>query len=256
MKTYWELSGKERLAVTIEDIDNTYLLVDLMMEGIAIPPKPIPPIRPDIRSLSGGTAVYKIAVGYSHTNLAFRTAEEANEAIKNALIIDITYAGGKGIYTFEDKDASIESVVVHNKDSISDIVAAEQAFEKEMKEYKETKTTYDNATKESEKFRNLILLDWRQIRDRDDRYRIINQTLNEYTRLSGGDEAIAENFLFNTRNYRFCDIIDFFIYTGREIPEKHRESANELGVFAVDYDPLHPISSETAYELYQQELNS
>ena len=198
MKTYWDLTEKERAALDREGVER-YIDAELMANGClrAEPPK-FEPV-PDAPTMAT-ERWYTIKVGYSATELAFRDAAHAQ------LIVDACQGGltdqrvGRSYdksYLLVAPDVEIKIVPV-DVVSRSDFEAVKEQLARigEVNAVnKSRQDVYDQTVKAQNAVLDGLWKDWYACGQKAQECQEVKNTLAKYTVIADGDETIARRFL-------------------------------------------------------------
>lgn len=198
MKTYWDLTEKERAALDREGVER-YIDAELMTKGClrAEPPKlePVPgaPELPRER--------YYMLTGTRYGRaMLFRTTEDAQTVIdlcvgeQHSQHIGGDYQNSVD-YADAQSEAKIESA---DLPSLATVTAAKALLDKRAaieKLNRERQKTYDQALKDQDEVLGGLWDDWRRCQRMADEHERVHSTFQRYVQIADGDEATAAKFL-------------------------------------------------------------
>lgn len=193
MNRYWDLSEKERAALTQEQVDH-YIDVDLMEKGVVKPlePKYLDETAPTVRTIKK----FVLKLGYSSVDgIAFETADDAQNAIAYCLGVSTDYFAGQSWKYISSDPISIEQTELYYKHEVND---ARKEFErasrnkaendKIRKEYQSALDAISNASED-------LIDDWHKCQQLEYRYSQIMDLRKRYIEMSDGNVEIVEKFL-------------------------------------------------------------
>lgn len=205
MNRITDLSTKDLLKLTPEDI-NTYVQIELMHEGIVIPPLPQ---KPEQFNLAPTVTVYQI-----HSNGKVLCTLPSNElalavleAGQNAFMTeDYLYeAGYDRKFMSKVEDLSIISVKVYDEHEL-------RRYTKELKQSKDANDAYNSARREYDKINNRAIEITERVNDvvrfatkQQQKATEISNTFSKYTQLANGDYQVALNFLLKAYSQEEID---------------------------------------------------
>lgn len=188
-KTYWDLSEKERAALTDEQFKK-YCQIELMEAGCAVlPDKPLDLILPPMEPL-------KTKVWFEVGGLLFGSMEDANTVI-GMRPYEKEWVSGLGY----DKHKAVPVTSIPKQivcvDAEEASLRAAELEERRAKEQEHSKqvSEWNKLNQEVKSTLEAIHDDRLTIREKMYRYESIVSSLREYQELAGGDMEIARNFL-------------------------------------------------------------
>lgn len=195
--TYWDLSEAERAALTRDDVAR-FIDVELMEKGV-LKPKPLVLVDLPVVELEKET-YFQIEREYegNFNGVAFRTAEDAFDAIKRGIvaIAQDWQAGGTTKYPLPiTPDVKVVTIQLATKASV-------EASRATLKEVAAAKSENDRRTREHDEQARKVEAtlkdlwdDWYRCTAKDTHLRRVADTFAEYKRTAGGSVAIAARFL-------------------------------------------------------------
>ena len=197
MNRYWNLSEKERAALTREQV-TAFLDVELMEKGVSkvVAPElePIEDVKPRSKRIYG----IQCKGDYSSPDvleIAFETVEDAEAFIKlNPLLVKTSYPLDITEYRFMADIAVMPRDVpgAHDlsaiKGPLEKAKAAKDANAKRLREY-------DAAIKVANEATQGVWNDWHECREKQAHAAKVFRTLDEYTGLCAGNAELAKTFL-------------------------------------------------------------
>lgn len=200
MESYWELSEKERAALTSEQVE-AYVPVELMREGV---PRPVPLVLIDEPPMpEADKEAYQLTIAYSMREVAFPSAEAAAASVDGSCgLIDSTsygaYPHSVSIHTLkviEEPSAGVKRVPIY---SAARLAEAHEAIEKAAEARAENgrrKKEWKDTTEAEQKAVGGMWTDWHECRAKAAEVQRVLDTRAEYVKLTDGDEDMAESFL-------------------------------------------------------------
>ncbi len=191
MKTYWDLSEKERAALTEEDVER-FIDAELMTKGVLR----APPLQllPEPTLPEPDTAVVILRQRYERLDLAFPTAEAAEQAMRGGFRLMSAYLGSTAYSIVEPLESELIAERVHSKAQVDTF---KREFEKvgEIRRENERRSRehQEQNKKECEVLKGLWS-DWHECRATAVRMARVLETFDEYVRIAG-DENVARRFL-------------------------------------------------------------
>lgn len=188
MKSYYDLSNKERAKLTYEELQ-PYLDVELMINGCV---KVIPYESIELKKIPELTK----KVWYKVGEYVFDSIEKANSFIMlSPYRSDYEYQCGYDYKYAEELDSSIQQVYLYEHKQLNEIKDI-LIFNKQAKEKNDKLTSeYNKKSSESTKIFDGIYLDWNSCKDHIIELEKVYKTYLSYLGLTNGDENIAHNFL-------------------------------------------------------------
>lgn len=195
MKTYWDLSEKERAALTRDDL-NRFIDAELMLKGVlkvgdlALEPEPEMP-QPK-------RAYFRVVVGGNTTDIAFETAEQAAafRALK-PLYLRTEYVGSYSnrlSVIDEDRDPSIAEILAFTVNEFAQVRATATAAATVKDANTKKKTEHEKAAKVQADALSGMTTDWYECRDKHSSLERIVATFRDYVK-TAGDPTLAARFL-------------------------------------------------------------
>jgi len=193
MSRYWDLTEKQRAELTQEQVQS-YLTIELMERGVVMVDEPeyLP-----IEEVAGpDLVVYRIACGWRKSDFAYRTAEEAAIAIKNAVPISDHYVSGHTTHhVSEDTEIKIEPATIYSLDSFTRNKIMIDRNKSAETENQKMRQDYATAVKAQDEALNGLWDDWNECRGKDRVNKRIVETFNQYVQNCKGQVDIARTFL-------------------------------------------------------------
>ena len=189
MKTYWENSEVERMNMKCEEVQ-ALIDIELMTKGII---KVNPPNFKEIKSLDQ----FEKIIYYEVSGILFKTMEQASAFVQlNPLKEGYDYYGAGYDFKYaECADNSIKTVRLFKADDIKINQAvfkwnktAKEYNEAEEKKYKKELETMDAAT-------SPVWDDWHEKQATRHKCERINETYQDYLKMTEGNEHLARDFL-------------------------------------------------------------
>lgn len=194
MKSYTELSSRERLALTDEEIRD-YAKRELLMKGTKITVEPEKPkVTPDdIIKKMDHILIFTVAGNH------FANESDARDFVdtKRYDTKYPNYAYDTPFYVPIEKDSylnGISSKLVPTYESFEKYSSEYEESKKDMKIYTALKDEYDQSIKDLNDEIRTINDSIRVLREEDDRVLRIKAVWDEYVSLANGDENIAKEF--------------------------------------------------------------
>jgi hypothetical protein len=189
MKSYWDLTKKERSVLGREEVQS-YLDYELMEKGI------LKAAAPELKALKPIEEI-PTKTYYEICGLYFDTYEKAKQvALLRPLQKDYDYEVGSNYrYAKDPYDTDIGTVDLYDKNDLQKIrtVLVEN---KEIKDHNEKlQKEYNEQKKKEEECLQNMLNDWMDCCNLKDKYQKVLDTKAEYIRMTGGDEIVAKKFL-------------------------------------------------------------
>lgn len=222
MNRYWDLSEKQRAELSQEEVQ-AYLNVELMEKGVVKVEEP--EYLPVEEIVGPDVVVYRIKAGWRTSAIAFRTAEDAANAVKNAFVVSDHYVSGHTTeHVSEETDIKIEPSTIYSLDSFTrnkamiDRNKSAEAANRKMRE------DYAVAIRAQDEALNGLWDDWNECRGKDRVNKRIVETFNQYVKNCKGQTDIARVFL--EKAYSAEQIDEAFVW------------CNLSGPTAVSLDPV------------------
>lgn len=216
MKTYWDLTEKDRAALTETDVER-FVAAELMTKGVLragaleLVPEPEMP-APDVE-------LHTVGHHYGSYRLAFRTADEAARVAAAAVVVHNDYINGKSV-EFLDATATeavaVQSERAYSKGRLAECRAAIEKATAAKTENDRRRKKHDEASKKERETLKGLWEDWFACRDKAARLREVVGVFEEYTATAGGDRDVAARFLAKVCTPE--DITDAREWLGAEIP--------------------------------------
>ncbi len=191
MKTYWDLTDKERSCLTDEGLER-YFDIELMKEGLVKPvmPEVIHKIDPSDKLKGLGTEMFFVDSVLFHSlddAKVFLGLDPCSEEYSHYIGYEYKYAKtipnkitNKLVYDVNDLNKI--------KDEMVDYNLAKERYSKELKEYNEIKGIIDDILSDIKEDREKVYL-------LDRKYTNIKNIFNRFLELAEGDKEIAMKFL-------------------------------------------------------------
>lgn len=194
MNRYWDLSEKERAALTSEQVESM-LAVELMEKGVVRVEPPV--MLPVDFKKPPSTRMYRIKHDrcYGESGVAYPTVEDAERAMMNAIAVASEYVAGENAYYIHPTaELSVTAIDIASR---ADIAACKSSNEK-ANENKKTNDAanreYDIAVRAVTDATEGVWSDWHVCCAKQSRYQRIVDTFAEYKTLCGSD-ILAATFL-------------------------------------------------------------
>jgi hypothetical protein len=190
IKTYWDLSERERSELTREHVEG-FLDVELMTKGVrkvgAAPPEAALP------SIPAPIIMYGWKVGYDNSDIVVAMRESAEDArTADARWAEYDYELGIRIVRPLGQVVEVEvhpaDVVERYRSDIAHCKAARESFEKQSSEHK-------RALDAQRKVLDGVWADWFRCQAKASEQRAIGATWARYVETSRGDKAAALRFI-------------------------------------------------------------
>ena len=206
MKTFYELTDKEILGLTDEEIER-YCDIELMRAGVI---KPIAPIRPkdpepmDIRK----EQYYEVSLNYR--SIVFKTLEQAEVFTKlEPLSTDRVYEFEREVSVISySRDLSIKTIEVANSDDVNKYKVKAGLYKKEKEEYDKLFKKYNEECSAFQEITEGVFDKRREVENKNRQIDKIIETFEGYLVLADNDKKIAFNFL--KKAYSWDDVIEAF----------------------------------------------
>lgn len=193
MNRYWDLSEKQRAELTQEEVQ-AYLTVELMEKGVIRIDEPeyLP-----VEEVAGpDVLVYRLKAGWRKSDIAFRTAEEAANAIKGAFVISDHYVSGHTTqHVSEETEIEIEASTIYSLDSFTKNKILIDRNKSAEAANKKLRDDYAVAIRAQDEALNGLWDDWNECRGKDRVNKRIVETFNQYVKNCKGQSDIARVFL-------------------------------------------------------------
>jgi hypothetical protein len=208
MKTYRDLSRKQRSLLTAEEVEK-WLDAELMIKGVL---RVKPPVLDKVEDVTIETTTYFEVGGslYGGQGLLFSNEEDALTVTKmlgRVFVKEHEYFGGDTKYIAKSIEYGIKPIaVMSEQEAINKKAALQRSGEAKANNLKLQKE-YDDATKEQNKVLNGVWEDWHECRSLGERHQRILSTREEYRQLVAKSQPeldedsrnrIAEGFLLKS----------------------------------------------------------
>jgi hypothetical protein len=198
MNRYWNFSERERSELTGDNV-RALLSVEMMEKGVLkVEPPVLMELQPcDVPTVAAYEVLYHGEYSSDHSSgFAFATAGEADSFIAlHPLLIDTRWEYGSTKFLVPCQEMKIQKIELPNEVAMTNKAvilkankAAKEANEKSQSQYHKDMKSVEDATKG-------VWDDWHECREKAARCKKVADTRAEYVTLSGGDKAIAEEFL-------------------------------------------------------------
>lgn len=193
MQIYWDLSEKERAALTETDVER-FVAAELMTKGV-LRAKPFE-LEPEPALPAWDVEVFVVKTGhFNKLDLGFKTRDAARAALADAVVISSTYINGTSVPMVEPlKDVTIATERFHSQATVD---AARAAFEKTgaiRSENERRKRAHEEQTRKERDALAGLWSDWHVCRAKAVEMDRVLETLEDYKRIAGDDE-VARQFL-------------------------------------------------------------
>lgn len=228
MKTYWDLTEKDRSKLSHEEVER-FVDVELMTVGVlrvadlVLEPEPTPP-EPDLEVFTVGCAGHRF-------DCVFLTEEAARAFAKLAVRArSYHYLANDFLYFIEpDTDWKITAEKAFSKNQ-ADIHRNEFAAAKEAKRRNQNaKDEYEKALKAQHDACSHMWSDWHATQAKSVEMDRVADTLKAYQQLAEGDAAVAFRFL--RKAFSDSKIAEAVEWCGLELPAGFRLSRDGRSVF-------------------------
>ncbi|MBU1785250.1 MAG: hypothetical protein KKG95_07945 [Candidatus Omnitrophica bacterium] len=194
MKSYWDMTEKQRSQLTEEEVE-ALTSFELMQHGIVrVGPAPVEPDVPDVPEPD--LTFYAVKQGYSNT-LHFNTTEAAHAAARAGVHLESAYC-----YTTETYRLHVGT----NEPAVTEVKAYSAALWESIKEqvdkhdgvrkaYVEQKKEHDDLLEKQNKALDSLWSNWYTCKVAARQVKRVLATRDEYIQLTNGDEAMARTFL-------------------------------------------------------------
>lgn len=211
MKSYWELSNKERLAVSEKELNDVWLKREAAAQGLLTPKKPI---LPELPENPGATppkerTMFVVEVGYdgdsNYTrddfNCTFETLKQAESFIK---------LNPHGRSSFFDEDSryrtTAKPVTKFNVQTVTVVDEGEAAEYREvMREYIEAKNHNDSVMRDYKQKTSEITTtttkvrdNWLKLQEHRRKLEEVIESLEDFIEIAEGDVNMAIKFMIKT----------------------------------------------------------
>jgi hypothetical protein len=195
IKTYWDLSERERAALSREDVAR-YLDAELMMKGVlALAPLTlVPEPAPKLETKS----YYRVAASdYDVIDLAFASEDDARAFVSlRPLRVRSDWQLGSenrfveplGAGTIRTEDLPGHAEVEAAKATLKEAKAAKEENDRRRRIHEEQSKAVESAV-------SGLWEDWHECRAKAERMARVSETFAKYTALASGDLAVASKFL-------------------------------------------------------------
>ena len=236
MDIYWDLTEKERAALTEEQVRG-YLAVELMSKGLTTPQPPEYEDVPEVEMET--TTYYQIVADNAEFSPLFESADDASSIIALfKLTRNSGYGSGNTPHAKPVDDVTVKPVDLPSADQVEAHKALLKEAHAKKKANDRRRREYDNAVRETSGATEEVWKDWRNCHQQEADHQAVVDTLREYTDLAG-DQTMAMKFL--RRAYREHQIMDAFEWF-------------EIEYVAPDPDDEDPKSKDNASEPADAEI--
>lgn len=193
MKTYWDLTEKERALLSAEDVER-YVDAELMLKGVlkvkplqltTVPEMP----KPDLN-------LYVLSHSFRTADVGFENEAHAGDALNDGMFIEQSYVNGQMVSVARkfDHQTAMKRVQCYSEEkyaqlrpTIEKAAAARSANERAEREHTEALKKQDEA---------LLGLwqDWHDCKTKHSELAVVIDTLRDYEK-TAGDTATAAKFL-------------------------------------------------------------
>lgn len=194
MRTYWDLSVKEKSELSAEELD-AYVSIELMTEGLVRPLKPELAIVEEVPEPD--TDLWMLKAGYSHVGVGYLSAEDAANALKGAVSVESEYYGnysaskskiGTGKVSFEHCRVYSSESAAANRKLIERAEAAKKANEKATEQHEKDNKAISEALER-------LYTDYHECCATAAKMSRVKSVFADYLKTAGGDAEVAEKFL-------------------------------------------------------------
>ncbi len=194
MERYWDQTEEERAALTTEEVEDL-LKVELMERGVLRPKPPVMEPVEEVNVTKATVFVVKHKAYGQSLGIAFETADAAHAFLALCpLYIESDYST-KTSYTNSLEAPSVaseqiarEGDVQELREQLKEVAARKDRNEKRQRDYEKAIETVSKETA-------LVWADWYACKERAAHLQRVRETLDEYTRMTGGNAEIARSFL-------------------------------------------------------------
>lgn len=219
MQTYWDLSEKDRAALSREDVEK-FGDAELMLKGVLkVQPltlEPLPPVAAPAKQ------IFRVRVGskyqQSTLDVGFATAEEAQAFLAlGPLHVTAKWLKGKNVEACGPIDE--HELVAETMYTAAEVTASTATLERRAAveaENEKRQREYDDAMKKQADALSGMWEDWYACQEKAMRMQRVVDTFNDYVRITGGQRDVAGTFLLKVFDR---DVIrEATAWTGIEIP--------------------------------------
>lgn len=218
MQTYWELSEKERAALTREEVEK-YLDAELMMKGVLkVRPLELEPLPTVPEPTTKAFEVRRPHAG--PFDVRFRSTEDAATFLRLCpLFVNNDYVDGtflKSLHEIDGDEVEIVAVTMHSKKQLDACKpemlrrhAVQAENDRRQREHDETVRKQDEALRG-------VWSDWYECQEKAVRMRRVVETFDDYVRLTGGKRDVAGMFLLKA--FARDMVVEAAEWAGIEIP--------------------------------------
>lgn len=194
MKTYWDLTEKQRSELSREEVEK-YLDAELMTKGVL---KVRPLVFEEVTNrIAPSHAVHRIrGSNYYRSDIAFDSRAEAEQFLAlKPLIIASTYEDGGQVEFFApiaEPEIIVERILSSNERDANRAALKQQcAIDKENEE---RKRKHEEESKKQEDALRGLWEDWYECQRKAHHMKRVQETYDEYVKMAG-DQRIATKFL-------------------------------------------------------------
>jgi hypothetical protein len=191
MKTYWDLSEKERAELSRDDVAK-FIDAELMTKGVlSVPTLALVPV-PETQAPT--TTLYQIGDSYSGIDLAFRTEQDARAFAIGAMRIERDWESDSS-FVRPITETAVRTVPIAERDAVMAIRPALKAAKVAAEENRKRREAHEAQQREVEKTLESMWADWNACIAKAERMSRIRETAAKYKALAEGDSGIAGRFL-------------------------------------------------------------
>jgi hypothetical protein len=224
MKTYWDLTERERSQLDEEEIGR-YLEIERMEKGAVRPETPKFETVVEPQELVTRTMFVVKLDDYTKGEVAYETAEEAHAAIPGPTGMRLRHDYSSKIDYVAPVELAVEPVQVVDQEVFNKERVAREAYKRARDHNEKMQADYE---KEMDKYHTLdteLRDDWFECQRTDSRHAKVTRTFAEYVETADGDTGVARNFL--RKAFTDGEIIEAFDWFGLELPSTEEATAAE-----------------------------
>lgn len=225
MRTYWDLSEKDRAALTATDVER-FVDAELMTKGVLKVTEPTLEKEPELPEPD--VECFYVSAGTTRVDVAFNTADDARAFIATGpMIRQYHYLNGEFIYYVHTSDDwKITAERAHSKD-LADLHRGTFALAKEAKARNEKlKDDHAKALKAQQEALADMWSDWRTQSIKRTQLEKVATTYESYTATAEGDRAIAFRFL--RKSFDDAKIVEAAEWFGFQLPNDFLVDADRI----------------------------
>jgi hypothetical protein len=200
MRTYWDLSEKERAELSADGVQK-WIEAELMVKGVLALPELEPEYEPVVKLPM--TRCFRIVRGYTRSGgLAFASEDSALAFLAlTPLAIESSWDTGSENEYLEAFEGKVEVAELPTKDDVVKMRVALKAQQAAKTANSQRREARSQQEKKIDDVLRGLWEDWHACREKAARVAEVNRTREKYVLLAAGDASIAASFLaqvFNT----------------------------------------------------------